>query len=116
MKRSENSIMSGPLPLAKPGVPDPNLPKWMFWDLRYEELDWAESYLYVIERVLERGNDDEYTEMIRSYGMDRVIRALKSEIGYLPPYVIPRVCAYFGLRQEELRCHKRAACSISRRM
>lgn len=97
-------------------VPNPKLPKWMFWDLRCEELDWNESYLYVIDRVLERGNDDEYTEMIRFYGSDCVIRALRSEMGYLPQYVIPRVCAYFGLQPEQLRCHKRPAWKKGHRM
>jgi hypothetical protein len=80
----------------------------MFWDVLYDEMEWRESNLYVIGRVLERGNDEEYAEMIRFYGKDRVVRALKTEIAHLPPYIIPRVCCYFGLKRRELRCRRPA--------
>jgi uncharacterized protein DUF6922 len=42
----------------------PNLRKGLFWDVRYEEMDWQWSSLYVITRVLDRGSDEELAELI----------------------------------------------------
>jgi hypothetical protein len=81
----------------------------MFWDILYEEMEWKESFLYVIGRVLERGNDEEYAEMIRFYGLDLVLDALRSRITHLPRYIIPRVCTYFGLQRRQLRCRRSTA-------
>jgi hypothetical protein len=85
----------------------PNLPKRLFWDWRFDKIDWVRLYVSVIDRVIERGNKDEWNEMIRFYGEDRVINALKKEIKYLPDYIIPDVCSYFDLKQEELACFAR---------
>ena len=111
MQREEfRPILAFRHPKKQPNEPSkPNLPKWMFWDVLYEEMEWRESYLYVIGRVLERGNDEEYAEMIRFYGRDRVLDALRSEINRLPRYIIPRVCAYFGLQRRQLRCRRSPA-------
>lgn len=85
----------------------PDLPKRLFWDTRYDEIDWAGDYLPVIERVLEKGNEAEWKEVIRFYGENKVVFALKNEIKFLPDYAIDKVCEYFQLRKEELLCYTR---------
>jgi hypothetical protein len=82
----------------------PNLPRWMFWEFRYDEMNWEASYNTVIDRVAERGDNADYEEMIRFYGREKVIHTLRDEIVYMHEYVIEKVCAYFGFRQEELLC------------
>lgn len=85
----------------------PNLPRRLFWDFRYDDIEWREEYLTVIERVLERGSKEEWAEMIRFYGEEKVIHAIKKEIKFLADYAIDDVCAYFPLRKEELLCYTR---------
>lgn len=85
----------------------PDLPKRLFWDFRYDDIDWRDDYLTVMERVVERGTDKEWKEMIRFYGRDKVMHALKNEIKFLADYAIDRVCKYFPLRKEELLCYTR---------
>jgi hypothetical protein len=85
----------------------PHLPKWIFWDVRYETMDWKRCNLYVIERTLEWGNDAEIAELIRYYGRSKVVRVLKYKIVYLREHTIRKVCAYFSLHPEELRCYWR---------
>jgi hypothetical protein len=85
----------------------PDLPKWLFWDTSYEVLDWKWAYLYVIGRVIDRGNDQEFEALMRYYGRKKVIRTLRFEVLYLMDHSIERACAYFKLRPEELRCYMR---------
>ena len=92
----------------KAAIPQkPNLPKRLFWEFRYDDIEWREEYLTVIQRVLERGTPEEWAEMIRFYGEPKVIKALKYEIKFLNDYAIEDVCAFFPLRKEELLCYTR---------
>jgi len=83
----------------------PDLPKVLFWDFDFEKLDWSRSYKTVIERVLDKGNTMDWEEMIRFYGRENVIRALKEDITYLSDMTMEAVCKYFQLSKEKLRCY-----------
>ena len=85
----------------------PNLPRRLFWEFRFDDMDWRKEYLTVIPRVIERGNQDEWVEMIRFYGKTKVIQALKNEIIFLADYAIEEVCVYFSLSKDELLCYTR---------
>lgn len=59
----------------------PDLSKFrpvIFWDTNMEKIDWPRQYKAVIQRVFERGNKKEKTEIIRFYGPERVNEVLKS--------------------------------------
>jgi hypothetical protein len=86
---------------------EPNLSRELFWDWRFNEIDWQKSYRSIIERVLERGTKEEWEELIRFYGKPAVIAALKTDIKFLPDYTIEEVCKYFNLQKEELACYVR---------
>ena len=85
----------------------PVLPKELFWDWRYADIDWKKTYRSIIERVLERGTKEEWKELIRFYSEPKIIKALKEEIKYLPDYIIDEVTSYFNLRKDDLACYKR---------
>ena len=85
----------------------PNLHKRLFWELRYEEIDWQKEYAVIIERVIERGTEEEWKELIHFYGRGRVLRTLKSETNYLPDEIILEVCRFFKLKPTDLKCYLR---------
>ncbi len=85
----------------------PDFPRRLFWEFRYDDIEWREEYLTVIERVLERGSPEEWAEMVRFYGEARVIDILKTELKFLNDYAIDEVCAFFPVRKEELLCYTR---------
>jgi hypothetical protein len=85
----------------------PDLPRWLFWDVRYDNMDFRECYLFVIVRVMDRGNNDELAEVIRFYGRDKVLHVLCKEPIYLLDRSLQRVCAYFGLQPEDTHCYHR---------
>jgi len=65
------------------------------------------SYKTIIARIIERGTTLERQELLKFYGRDRVVNALKNEIVFLPDYSIQDVCKYFDLNREDLLCYIR---------
>lgn len=80
--------------------------KW-FWDFDYNKMDWKASYKTVIARIIERGGAEEWQELVRFYGKDKVIKSLTAEIAFLPDYAIAEASRYFSIREEEMLCYKR---------
>ena len=85
----------------------PNLKRRLFWEFRYSEIDWSKEYAAVIERVIERGTEQEWEELIRFYGKEKVVNTLKNETNYLADEIIQEVCRYFNLQPTQLKCYIR---------
>ena len=107
MPHSNRQLPNDPMLDDDGSVDKPHLPKWLFWDVVLEEMDWQIAYEYVIERILERAGNGELEEIIRFYGRDTVLDVLKNGSLYLMDCNIKKVCAYFELHPEELRCYRR---------
>jgi len=60
----------------KPGLsPHPDLSKprrILFWDTDFDKIDWQHQQNAIIQRVFERGNEEEKNEITRFYGADKV--------------------------------------------
>jgi addiction module HigA family antidote len=48
----------------------------LFWDTKFENIDWIKQKKVVIRRVFERGNEDEKNEIKRYYGEATVNKIL----------------------------------------
>jgi plasmid maintenance system antidote protein VapI len=48
------------------------LRKALFWDTDINKIDWQRQYKAVIERVFERGNEEEKKEILNFYGEEKV--------------------------------------------
>ncbi|MDN3550517.1 DUF6922 domain-containing protein [Mucilaginibacter aquaedulcis] len=83
----------------------PSLSPVLFWDFEFEKIDWRRSRLTIIERVLNKGDQSDWKEIIRFYGQDNLIHALKEEINYLTDMTVEAVCEYFQLSKTELKCY-----------
>ncbi|MCA1752881.1 MAG: hypothetical protein LC670_14045, partial [Flavobacteriales bacterium] len=49
----------------------------LFWDTDMNQIDWEKQKRAVIKRVLERGNRQEITELIKFYGKQEISKELK---------------------------------------
>jgi len=87
----------------------PELPPLLFWEFKYETIDWTEHIEMVIERVLDRGKDSEVDELIRFYGFQTVKRYLKVAKMYLMEHSLNRACRIFDVEKEDTVCWKRKA-------
>ena len=65
------------------------LSKALFWDTDIKYIDWERQYRAVIQRVFERGNENDKNEIIRFYGTEKVNQALQ-ESNIRNPYTIYR--------------------------
>jgi plasmid maintenance system antidote protein VapI len=54
----------------------PNLRPILFWDTKPERIDWLKQKKAVIQRVFERGSEQEKEEITRFYGENEVERIL----------------------------------------
>jgi len=67
----------------KPGLlPHPDLSKLrriLFWDTDFDKIDWQHQQNAIIQRVFERGNEEEKNEIIRFYGADKVNAGMTRE-------------------------------------
>ncbi len=65
----------------KNGKPVPPLAskirKSLFWDTKIENLDWKKNQRAIIQRLFERGTQQEIEELIKFYGMDVVREEIK---------------------------------------
>jgi hypothetical protein len=75
----------------------PNLKERLFWDTKFEDIDWQKAASSVIERVLQRGNDEEYEALVRFYGREKIIHVLTKERCSVWNISMNRVTGYFGL-------------------
>ena len=50
--------------------------KTLFWDTTFDRIDFTAHSRYVINRVFERGTEEEIKEIIRFYGRDTIQKNL----------------------------------------
>ena len=58
-------------------VDKPNIPSRLLWEFDYENFDYKRSYKIVIERILERGNLENWREMIRFYSKSQIMETIE---------------------------------------
>ena len=51
----------------------PNIPGHLLWEYDLDTFNYDKSYKIVIERVLERGNLEEWREILRYYGEEKIL-------------------------------------------
>lgn len=48
----------------------------LFWDTSIERINWLEHSRYVINRVFERGTEDQIKEVLRFYGREKILEMI----------------------------------------
>jgi len=82
----------------------PQLNKALFWDTDFEQIDYKKHSRFVIERVLTRGNWNDWKELKNYYGFHKIkVEALK--IRYLDKITLNFCCTFFNIPKEQFRCY-----------
>lgn len=82
----------------------PNLRQSLFWDVDYEGVLWNKNYRFIIERVLERGTLDEWREIKRYYGMEKIKEAAL-QARWLDNTTLAFCSCVLGISKEQFRCY-----------
>ncbi len=84
-----------------------NLPAHLFWDFNFQLMDWEKHHQLVMERVFERGTEDQWRELDNFYGVARIKAALHTDIKFLPDFAIEKVCNHYHIQKNTLLCFTR---------
>ena len=55
----------------------PNISDTLLWEYDLTAFHWDKSYKIVIERVLERGNLNEWREIVSFYGKEKIMETIE---------------------------------------
>jgi len=53
-----------------------NIPQHLLWEYNLDTFDYDKSYKIVIERVLQRGNLQQWREIFRYYGTAKILETI----------------------------------------
>ena len=76
----------------------------LFWDVNVEELD-AEKYpAFIIQRVLEYGEMNDWKLINSIYGLDKIVDVCKN-LRSLDPVCLSFICTISHTNKEDYRCY-----------
>lgn len=80
------------------------LSKGIFWDVDSEKLDMNEYPAYIIPRVMEYGNMDDWRLINQFYGLEKIVEVCK-QVRTLDPMCLSFLCAISHTQKEDYRCY-----------
>jgi len=108
--REKNKII-----LKKPKPDFSVIRKVLFWDVNFDNIDFSTRKRYVIERVFERGNNEEINEIMRFYGKKECIRIIRSA-KILNLNAIINAEKYLNIQKDQLLCFNQLKKNLSQRI
>jgi hypothetical protein len=84
--------------------------KNLFWDADISQMKMEDHAPYIIQRVLEFGQMDDWRLINHYYGLERITEECK-KIRTLDPVCLSFICTISHTKEEEYRCyHFRQSC------
>ena len=84
----------------------PDIKKRVFWDVKYDDLDFEKDRFYIIEKVMNYGVWSDFLALIRFYGEDTIKKEIVKS-AYLKKDVLNFICVYFNLKPSQFKCYNR---------
>jgi hypothetical protein len=90
---------------------NPQIFKGLLWDVDVSKMtdeDWQDMKLFVVQRVIELGCEDDYYSIFKLYGGPKGVREIIKQIrSVLHPVNEAFVRTVFNLKKEDLICYER---------
>lgn len=77
---------------------------YIFWDTDRFSINLNENAPYVVQRVLEYGQINDWKLMLSYYGLDRIVEITK-KLRTLEPKALSFICAISDTPKEQFRCY-----------
>jgi hypothetical protein len=82
---------------------DTKVDSGLLWEYNLENFDWQDMKTVVVQRVIERGTEEDFFAIFKLYGGKKGVREIIKNIPYMSSQKdIAFVCLYFDLKKEEL--------------
>jgi len=82
----------------------PKLSKYLFWDCDYSKVDFDKNYKYVVEKVVTRGQINDFYEIQRYYSKEKIKDAI-THIRSMPYKVLNFLSVVYDIPLENFRCY-----------
>lgn len=80
--------------------------EYLFWDIDVDKLDFQKSKKWLIGRVLEYGNLNDWKKLLVLFGRE-VIKKEVVNIRSLDAVTLSFLSVYFSLEKEDFRCYSK---------
>lgn len=84
----------------------PSISPKAFWDIYFDDLDFENSSLLVMEKVFNYGSWDDQVNMMRYYGTDRICLEIV-QARYLRKPVLSFLCVILKLKKTDFECYNK---------
>lgn len=81
-----------------------HLSKYLFWDADRNDIDIEKHSVYIIQRVMEFGELNDWKFIRDYYGINRIVEDCK-KMRTLDPKALSFICAISGTKKEDYRCY-----------
>ena len=79
-------------------------PNKIFWDIDLAQLDEVKNARFITERVITRGTLEDWMELKRIYGLEKIKNEILS-IRTLDPKTLNFFSSYFNIDKKRFRCY-----------
>ncbi len=83
---------------------EPKFNKALFWDTDITQIDYEKHARHIIGRVLMRGNMQDWKELKKYYGLERIKKEVVN-IRYLDKITLNFCHTFFNIEKEKFRCY-----------
>lgn len=84
----------------------PQLSKQAFWDVDMDKIDYEKHARFVVEKVIERGTESDFFNLIKFYTFDRV-KILATQANWLSDISMNFCCVLFKLKPTDFKCYEK---------
>jgi hypothetical protein len=84
----------------------PILSKQAFWDVDMNKIDFEKNARHVIEKVIERGKAEDFENLLKFYGFDKV-RELALQANWLSDISMNFCCTLFKVKPTDFKCYEK---------
>ena len=77
--------------------------EYLFWDVRKDTIDLDANEAYVIQRVLEFGQINDWRQLVSTYGLERIVRVAQ-RLRTLDPKALSFISCISSTPKKTFRC------------
>ncbi|MDF3077459.1 MAG: hypothetical protein K0S09_1348 [Sphingobacteriaceae bacterium] len=84
----------------------PDISRQAFWDVDFDNIDYQKHDRFVVEKVVERGKHQDFINLLKYYGFDRV-KKLVLNASWLSDSAMNFCCVLFHTEPKEFKCYEK---------
>ena len=86
---------------------NPQISPHLLWDVDQSKLNWDKMKVFIVERVIERGDENDFYAIFKLYGGPKGVREIVKKTSFSDPKDEALARTLFNLKTKDLECYKR---------